>query len=259
MCRICAAHAPDALRTKPASTSRSSPVRSLRTRAPVTAPSDAMQVGDAVVRQHPRAVRGRAAGERADRLPRVDARVRHRERAADAGVQPRLAAQRLGDVDLLGRQAGRAAARHEPIAVGRVVVRRGDEQAAGVLDRMRDDPAQDRVLGDALLGRHRILDHVAAAGVQQPVEAAARSLAEVAALDQHDVEAAQRGVPGHPGAGGAAADDEDVGLEASARCPCYSAACPRAEAVETPPPRRHAQSSASNQSKVRVTAFFQNV
>ena len=38
MWRICAAHAPDALSTKPASTSSSSPVSSLRSRAPVTAP-----------------------------------------------------------------------------------------------------------------------------------------------------------------------------------------------------------------------------
>ncbi len=38
MWRIWAAHAPEALRTKPHSMSRSSPVCSLRTRAPVTAP-----------------------------------------------------------------------------------------------------------------------------------------------------------------------------------------------------------------------------
>ena len=39
MWAICAAHAPAALIVKPASMSSSSPVRSLRTRAPVTAPS----------------------------------------------------------------------------------------------------------------------------------------------------------------------------------------------------------------------------
>jgi hypothetical protein len=37
MCRICAAQAPEALSTKPASMSVSSPVCSLRTRTPVTA------------------------------------------------------------------------------------------------------------------------------------------------------------------------------------------------------------------------------
>ena len=40
MCTICAAQAPDALSTKRVSTSISSPVSSLRSRAPVSAPSD---------------------------------------------------------------------------------------------------------------------------------------------------------------------------------------------------------------------------
>ena len=148
-----------------------------------------------------------------DGLPRVDRRVGDGERAPDAGVQPRLAPQRLGDVDLLRRQLGLRAAGEELVAVGRVVVGRGDEQAARVLDAVRDDLAQDRVLDHALLGGDGVLDDVAAAGVQQAVEAAARALGEVAALDEHDVEAAQGGVPRDAGAGGAAADDEDVGLD----------------------------------------------
>ena len=75
------------------------------------------------------------------------------------------------------------------------------------------DLAQDRVLGDALLGRLRVLDRVAPAGVQQPVKAPAGALGQVGTIDEHDVEAAQRGVPRHSGAGGAATDDEDVGAE----------------------------------------------
>ena len=98
---------------------------------------------------------GGAAGERPDGLPRVDRRVRDGERAQDAGVEPRLAAQRLGDRDLLGRQLGRLAALEEAVAVGGIVVGRRDEQPAGVLDAVGDDPAQDRVLGHALLGGDR--------------------------------------------------------------------------------------------------------
>ena len=110
-----------------------------------------------------------------------------------------------------------AAALEEAVAVGGVVVGRGDEQPAGVLDAVGDHPAQDRVLGHALLGRHRVLDHVAAARVQQAVEAPARALGEVGAVDEHDVEAAQRGVPGDAGAGGAAADHQHLGLKLGTR------------------------------------------
>ena len=61
--------------------------------------------------------------------------------------------------------------------------------------------------------RVRVLDGVAPARVQQAVEAPARALGQVGAVDEDDVEAAQRGVPGDAGAGGAAADDEDIGAE----------------------------------------------
>ena len=221
MCTICAAHAPDALSVKPASMSSSSPVQLVAHARAGDRVAVAVQVDHAVVGEDARAVRGRAAGERPDRLPGVDRRVRDRERALDAGVQPRLAPQRLGDGDLLGRQRGPAAALEELVAVGRVVVGRGDEQPAGVLDAVRDDPAQDRVLGHALLGRDRVLDHVAPAGVQQAVEAPARALGEVGAVDEHDVEAAQRGVPGDAGAGRAAADHQDIGLSDGHDRPSY--------------------------------------
>ena len=45
------------------------------------------------------------------------------------------------------------------------------------------------------------------------MEAPARALGQIGAVDEDDVEAAQGGVPRHAGAGGAAADDEDVGAE----------------------------------------------
>ena len=170
---------------KPASMSSSSPVRSSRTRAPVTAAAVAVQVHDAVIGEHARAVRGGAARERRRRSSTRRSTRPARRTRADAGVQPRLAAQRLGDRDLLDRQRSRAAALEEAVAVGRIVVGRGHEQPAGVLDAVRASPAQHRVLVHALLGRDRVLYDVAPARVQQAVEAPARALGEVGALDQH--------------------------------------------------------------------------
>ena len=144
-----------------------------------------VQVDDAVIGEHARTVGGGAARQRRSGLPRVDRGVRHRERPPDRGVQPRLAAQRLGHLELLDRERRGVAALEEAVGVRRVVVGRLHEQPAGVLDAVRHQPAQERVLVDALLGRDRILDDVAPAGVQQPVEAPARALDQVGALDQH--------------------------------------------------------------------------
>ena len=180
-------------------------------------PAVAVQVDDAVIGEHARAVGGGAARERRRGLPRVDRGVRHGERAPDPRVQPRLAAQRLGDPELLDREGRRVAAREEAVGVGWIVVGRRHEQPAGVLDAVRHQPAQQRVLVDALLGRHRVLDDVAPARVQQAVEAAARALDQVGALDEHDVEAAQRRVPGRPDARGPAADDQDLRLDPPGR------------------------------------------
>ncbi len=128
-------------------------------------------------------------------------------------VQPRLLAQRLRRIDLLAVDAGVAAPLDEPVGVRGVVPRRGDEEAAGVLDAVGGDAPEDAVLADALLGGVRILDRVAAARVQQAVEAAAGALRQVEAVDEHDVVAAQRRVPGHSGAGGATTDHQNVGAE----------------------------------------------
>jgi hypothetical protein len=49
--------------------------------------------------------------------------------------------------------------------------------------------------------------------VQQAVEAPAGALGQVGAVDEDDVEAAQGGIPRRARAGGAAADDEHVGLQ----------------------------------------------
>ena len=75
------------------------------------------------------------------------------------------------------------------------------------------DVPEDPVLADALLGGPRVLDRVAPAGVQQPVEASARALGEVLTIHEHDVIAAQRRVPSDSRAGRATADHEDLGVE----------------------------------------------
>ena len=167
----------------------------------------------AVVGEDAGAARGGAVGEAPHELPHVDRRVGDGERPLDARVEHRLAAQGLGDVDLLRRQPGLGAAREELVAVRGVVVGRRDEQPAGVLDRRGGDAADDRVLLHALARRDRVLHDVAPAGVQEAVEAAARALGEVGAVDEDDVVAAQCGVPGDPGAGAAATDDEHLGLQ----------------------------------------------
>jgi hypothetical protein len=173
----------------------------------------AAQLDAAVVGEDARAARGGAVRESPDQLPHVDGRVGDGERPPDARVEHRLAAQRLGDVDLLRRQPGLGAAREELVAVGGIVVGRRDEEPARVLDRRGRDAADDRVLLHALTRRDRILHDIAPAGVQQAVEAAARALGEVGAVDEDDVVPAQCGVPGDPGAGAAATDDEHLGLQ----------------------------------------------
>ena len=89
------------------------------------------------------------------------------------------------------------------------------------------------------------------------MEAAARALGEVAALDEHDVEAAQRGVPRDAGAGRAAADHQDLGLERVTSAEARPGAAAAGRAGRELTARGLRSSSASNQSKVRVTAFFQ--
>ena len=121
----------------------------------------------------------------------------------------------------------------EAVGVGGVVQRGGDEQPADVLDESAAICRRIAVLGDALLGGARVLDRVAAARVQQPVEAAAGSLGEVGAVDEDDVESAQRRVPGHAGAGGASADHEDIGAQCDHR---VASLPPVAKAARCGPP-----------------------
>ena len=158
--------------------SRSSPVRSLRTRAPVTAsPLDA---GRSRGGRSGSARRGRQRRARTTSWSsRLDRRVGHGERTPDARVQP--GSRRSASATSISSAGARPCG--SPRGTGRrsrVVVGRRDEQAAGVLDAVRDHPAQDRVLDDALVGGDAVLDDVAPAGVEQAVEAAARALGEIA-------------------------------------------------------------------------------
>ena len=100
----------------------------------------------------------------------------------------------------------------EAIGVVRVIDGRGDEQAAGVLDAVGRDAAQDDVLPDAFPRRLRVLHGVPATGVQQAVEPAGGTGAQVTAFHQDGGKAAHGGVPGHADPGGAAADDENLAL-----------------------------------------------
>src|SRR4029450_1289670 len=102
-----------------------------------------------------------------DELPRVDGGVGNREGPRGSGVQAWLSAQRLRRPNLLDRNARRSTACNELVTEGRIVPRRADEQAAGVLDAVGGGSSQDDVLRDALLGRVRVFDRVAAAGVEQ--------------------------------------------------------------------------------------------
>ena len=129
---------------------------------------------------------------------------------------------------------------------------------ACVLDAVGGDPPQDPVLGDALLGGALILDRVAPARVQQPVEATAGALGEIPAVDEYHIEAAQRRVPGHPGARRPAADHENIGAQRDHLVSLPLPLCGRAGAATQAAPIRP-ETAQSTQSKVRVTAFFHSL
>ena len=99
MCRICAAHGAGRVEDETGLDvellARPLVAHARARHRPVVA----VQVHDAVVGEHARALRRGAARQRRCGLPRVDRGVRHRERAPDLRVQPRLAAQRLGHLE----------------------------------------------------------------------------------------------------------------------------------------------------------------
>src|SRR4030095_14873790 len=80
-------------------------------------------------------------------------------------------------------------------------------------DAVGSDPPEDGVLRDAFLGGQRVLDGVAASGVEQPVVTARRAVREIPTLDEDGLETPHGGVADNAGARRAAADDQHFGLE----------------------------------------------
>ena len=109
-----------------------------------------LEVENTVIRKNPRPVVLRRPSATPDQLPGVQRSVRNQERTPDVGVDAWLAAERLGDGNLLGWNARRPAALEEQVSVLRVVPWGGHEHAAGVLDAVRCREAENPVLGDAL-------------------------------------------------------------------------------------------------------------
>ena len=147
---------------------------------------------------------------RFDEVPRLDGAIRQLEDAADAGVEGRLAPQRLLDRDLLAVDVGGKAGRRKRIDVVVGIVRRGDEEASRVLDAGRCDATEDAVLRDALARGERVLGDVSAARVEEAVVPPGGAGAVVAALDKQRAQASPRQIAEHPGPGRTPADDEDV-------------------------------------------------
>ena len=175
----------------------------------------AQQPDGFVVHQHLRAVLARRGGVQLGGEEGIGGPIRHAEAAPDLRVEQRLFFEHLRQRHLFHRDAGLLAACHEALGVSGVVFRGEDEEAAGIFDALRHDAAQDAVLFDALMGRLRVFDRIAPAGVQQAVVAPAGAVAQVAPFDQHGLEAAHRQVARQAGARRAAADDEDFSLDVS--------------------------------------------
>jgi hypothetical protein len=173
----------------------------------------AFDVEHAMVGEDLGAVLPRRPGASRDELPGVEARVGNGEGPRDRRVEAGFHAQRLRDGDLLEQNAGLAATLRELVAEGRIVPLRRHEQAAGVLDAVGRDAAQDGVLPHALHCRDRVLHRVPPARVEETVEAAGRPDGQVASLHQNRREAAHRGVADDAGPGRAAADDEHFRLQ----------------------------------------------
>ena len=140
--------------------------------------------GDAVVGQDLRPVRLRGADRSPGHLPSVDRAVLNFEGTLDARVQARFTAQRLGDGDFRGRHLCSRGAGQELVRIFFIVVGGHDEEASGGLDGVGVDALDDLVFFGALGGRLGIGRNVAAARVEQTVEAAGGSLSNVRPVNE---------------------------------------------------------------------------
>ena len=142
----------------------------------------------------------------------VDGGVGHPEDALDVGRHAGLQAEGLGGLEFLGRDAGLGAALDPLVHVVRVVLRREHEEALGVAHAAVANAAQDHVFPYAFRGRFGVAHGVAAAAVQEAVEAGACAVAYASLLQQERGDATHGKVAQHAGSGGAAADDDNSGF-----------------------------------------------
>ena len=140
--------------------------------------------GDAVVGQDLRPVRLRGADRSPGHLPSVDRTVLNFEGALDARVQARFTAQRLGDGDFGGGHLCSRCAGQELVRVLFIILGGHDEEASGGLDGVGVDALDDLVFFGTLGGRLGIRRNVAAARVEQTVEATGGSLSDVRPVDE---------------------------------------------------------------------------
>src|SRR5690606_7498460 len=123
-----------------------------------------------------------------------------------------LPAESLAHRHLLHGDAGLPASLQEVGDVGLVVPGGDHEKAAGVLETVRHDAAQDPVLLDAFDGGFGVLDDVATPRMEEAVEAAARPVGDVPLLDEDGVEPPHHQIAEDAGPGGPASDHQYLGL-----------------------------------------------
>ena len=92
---------------------------------------------------------------------RVHAAVRHADGADQVRIDRRLQPPGQVRIDDFSADARLPAGVHEGLLVTQVIFRQGDEQAVGLFDAVRRDPAQDPVLFDTFFGGFRIVHGIA--------------------------------------------------------------------------------------------------
>ena len=140
--------------------------------------------GDAVVGQDLRPVRLCGTDRSPGHLPAIDRAVLNLEGALNTRVQARFATQRLGDGDFGGGHLCSRCAGQELIRVLLIILGGHDEEASGGFDGVGVNALDNLVFFGALGGRLRIGRNVAAARVEQTVEATGGSLSDVRPVDE---------------------------------------------------------------------------
>ena len=140
--------------------------------------------GHAVVGQDLRPVCLRGADRSPGHLPAINRAVLDLEGSLDTRVEPGFAAQGLGDGDFCGGHLCSRCTSQELVRVLFIVVGRHHEEATGGLDRVGVDALDDFVFFGAFGGRLGIGRNVAAARVEQAMEATRGSLSDIGPIDE---------------------------------------------------------------------------